>query len=352
MASVIFFNGANFSTSGGPNPEVDIPGLQGEPNKNIEITCYPQWYTQMNLEWAIPASWGNCKFNVFFSPHENGDFTQLNEEMLINPYFRDGSSVEYSKIRHGYYVVEAIIQSTGQHVYSHPTTWATKSRSFLQKRVSEIQRREYMLLTKFTGVKSFLFRRKPYGDRCPRCWNEVTEKVMDDHCPVCYGTSYDGGFFDPVVIYVQYEPTPNEVMMNFFGPFEPNQIGAWTIAIPYMGAGDILIRSGDWNVYYVSKTTSTELQTNGVRQLLTLTQLAKADVENLLISKTEAPPRYLQPLGGDFSQTRFPPRMVDQVPTNDHAWSPGAYKQTLPMPFATTGTSPDDGSGGGVILPV
>ena len=151
--------------------------------------------------------------------------------------------------------------------------------------MSEIQRREYLLLSKFVGVKSFLFRKRSYGKRCTNCWDPTIEQVTNDHCPYCLGTSFEGGYFDAAPLYLQYETTPNSRDKVYFGKFESNQIGAWTISVPVVNSEDVIVREGDWAMYRVDKIMTTELQANTVRQIMTLTQLAKGDVEYQLIQR-------------------------------------------------------------------
>lgn len=156
-------------------------------NQNIKVTVYPHWYDNVTLTWLIPSAWGSCQFHVYFWEGGSEGYKRLTTNPVSDPSFVDPSAKDYSKFRNGYYVVEAILPS-GQIMRSQPATWHYKRRDRLERIASEIQRREYLLLSKFNGIKSYLFRRKEYGLRCPRCWSESMEKVMDDHCEVCFGT--------------------------------------------------------------------------------------------------------------------------------------------------------------------
>jgi hypothetical protein len=255
-------------------------------NGNVKVTLYPQWFRHITLEWAVPPAWGNCVFNVYFSQTEDGPFEKLNTMAIDSYYFTDTTTKEYSKVRKGYYIVEAILLDKGNAALrSEPTTWNTYQRKWVTIRANEIQRRENWLLTHFTGVKTYLFKKKSYGKRCPKCWSNRTESVTDDHCPVCLGTSWEGGFFPPVPIYLQYETTPKQVDYQYFGKLEPNQIGAWTISFPALMEEDVVIRVGDWAAYKVGPVTPTELQGNTVRQMIVLNRLAKGDVENRLVQR-------------------------------------------------------------------
>jgi|ERR1700757_28509 len=293
-----------------------------EPSKYIDVRLYPRWFQQVSLDWTIPSDWGNCTFHVYSSQGDDSDLQRLTSQALTSPRFTNIQSRETSRNRSENYIVEAIL-ANGQKFRSFETTWLNKRRTKIEIMASEIQRREYMLLTKFTGVKSYLFKAKYFGVRCPRCWNAVQEKVMEDKCPVCYGTSWEGGYFNPVPVFLQYEPSTQDKVATYFGNLEANQIGAWTISVPCIDPKDVIIRSGDWNVYSVIRNNPTELQTTPVRQMLTLTQLSRNDIENQLMDRqvTDDFGQYLESLGGSFSEQRFPRNLVNASPSDDPTWA-------------------------------
>lgn len=259
---------------------------QGQSNWRFKIEVYPDWYRTIRLSWEVPSEWGEVVFNVYASQHELGPFQKLNPTPLVGTFFSDTATEEYGKFANGFYKVEAILLDRGKaRLYSEPTTWRPYQRRWVTLRASEIQRRENWLLTKFAGIKTYYFRKKRYGKRCPLCWDKRTETVQDDRCPVCLGTSFVGGYFDPAIVYFQYETTPNSREFQYFGTFEPNQIGVWTLSFPELSPEDIIIRDGDWNLYEIVQVMSTELQGNKVRQMASVSQLAKKDVEYQLMQR-------------------------------------------------------------------
>lgn len=266
--------------------EVTCGDLCPTVSKEIRVRVYPRWFHYVALEWTIPAEWGDCIFDVYHSSTESGNYVKINPTPLSGNSLVDYSTQDYSKFRNGFYVVEAsLLGPSPARMRSAPATWKNQRSDWVQIRAVEIQRREDILLRKFTGVKSYLFKRRTYGMRCTNCWDARSETVTKDKCTVCFGTSFQGGYFPPIPLFVQYEATPSNVMKTYFGRFEPNQIGAWTISIPEVASDDILIRTGDWNVYKIGAIQTTELQTSTVRQLMSLTQLSKRDVENELVTK-------------------------------------------------------------------
>ena len=325
----------SFSVSINPNWFMSVPTPTransiptGDLNSNIEVTLFPDWYKQISLEWKVPSSWAGAKFHVYFWPGGNEAYTRLTTTPTDNQFFSDKTTREYSKAQQGFYVVEALLPS-GQKVKSIPESWEYKRRDRVEKIANESQRREYMLLSKFVGAKSFLFRKKTYGLRCHRCWNRELEKVMDDHCEVCYGTSFEGGYYDPIPIFVQYDPISTGKQKTYIGNIEPSTVGGWTISMPVIASDDVIIRSQTWSTFKVINVGGTELQTTVVRQMLSLSHLSKGDVENLLAKKIqrEDSDDYLDQVKSEFAKDRFPRTLLDKNPNNDYAW---AKDQSLP----------------------
>jgi hypothetical protein len=265
-------------------------------SENIQVKIYPRWYKQVSVEWAIPADWGNCEFNVYFSQVEDGDFQKLTSQPVTGTFLIDTGTQEYRKFNRGFYVIEAILLDKGNvSIKSKVTSWSSDQHRFVELRSIEIQRREYVLLSKFNGTRSYIFRRKTYGQRCPECWDNRLEKIMKDHCSTCIGTGFKGGYFDGAPCFINYDTNPNSNLKTYFGVFEPSQITGWTISLPEIRPDDIVVQTGTWDVYRVEGMTPTVLQTNTVRQVLKLTQLSKNDIENQLVTKNlpDFPIQYL-----------------------------------------------------------
>lgn len=253
---------------------------------NIDVKVYPRWFKHISVEWSVPSDWGNCHFNVYYGETEDGFFEKLTVSPVNGTYLLDTQAKEYSKFNRGYYVVEAILLDKGSAaIRSVAKTWRPQQNGWVYLRSTEIQRREQILLRKFNGSRTYLFRRKTYGARCPDCWNKELEKITRDNCPTCLGVGFTGGYFDAAPLYVNYDPSPNSLVRTYFGKFEPNEIGGWTISLPEIRPDDVIIRGGDWSVYRVDAVNNTELQGNPVRQMLKLIQLAKTDIENELVTR-------------------------------------------------------------------
>lgn len=252
------------------------------------VNIYPIWFKQLTLQWSIPAAWGACSFNVYKGQTEDGPFELLNEQEIHVGFLKDVTTEAYSKSNRDWYVVEAVFPDGVTVIRSAAISWQNKQTRWVQLRSIDIQRREWLLLNKFVGVRTLFFRRKNWGQRCSECWNTDTLKVMKDHCKTCLGTSFQGGYWPGIETKMQYEQTPNDLAFEYFGKFEPNQISAWTIAFPEMDDQDIVLRLTDWKMYRVEKIVPTELQTVTVRQLMQITELSKNGIEYNLFTKNPA----------------------------------------------------------------
>lgn len=289
-----FIETGTYNHQGSNNPVAEL--TTSNTSKNIIVTVYPVWYEHVVVQWEIPADWGACLFNVYFSPTENQeDFELLNQTPLNATYLQDIETLEFRKFHRAYYIVEAILTNQNDvRIKSLPSTWDNFQNKWVALRSHEIQRREYLLLSRFAGTKAYAFRKKNYGARCPICWSYLAEKVIMDHCTECMGTSWDGGYFEAAPCFVQFDASPQANLKQYIGILEANQIGAWTISYPELHPDDIVIRTGSWEVYRIEQVIPTELQGNTVRQMLKLTQLAKGDVENNLVDRNlpEYPSQY------------------------------------------------------------
>ena len=267
-------------------------------SSNLKVTLYPVWMKHVVVEWSVPADWGGCLFYVYFSQTENDQFELINPIPINGTFLTDTFTEAQRKFNKGYYVVEAILTDPKRNnvaIRSPAHTWVNVRRDWVEIRAHEIQRRELFLLSHYNGVKSYLFRRKTYGERCPNCWDVRAEKLTQDHCPVCIGTSFKDGYFDPFTFYANYDATPGQTVKNYFGLFEPNNISAWTISMPNIQPDDIIMRTGDFAIYRVEEIAPTELLTKKVRQIMRLTELTRSDVENQLVTRNlaEFPSKYL-----------------------------------------------------------
>jgi hypothetical protein len=219
---------------------------------------------------------------------DTGDFNvaeKLNQTPIVNSNFYEvRNTTDFSKFRSSEYIVEVILpKPDGRAIISSPCTWTNTRSTLMQIRVNEIVRRETILLSKFIGVDTLIFRRKYFGDRCINCFNTKIEKVVKDNCKECYGTSFLGGYYPGLLTKVHFEISPNITGMSYQGKVETNNTSAWTVAYPNVDPLDLLIRIPDFKVFRIDSINCTEIQTVQVRQIMNITELNKSSIEMKLL---------------------------------------------------------------------
>lgn len=254
---------------------------------DIQVTVYPAWYKSMLVSWQVPDAWGEFEpqYRVYRSRTQGVEYDLLTPSAISEQFFTDEkASLEQAKFANYHYYVEALFND-GRVLVSEYTSATPHMGEWQKIRKSEINRREMILLSKYTGQDTLVLRRKSSGLRCKDCWDNISKTITTNKCPTCYGTSFEGGYRKGLAAVLQYDATVENRSYSYLGKFEQNQIGAWTIAFPDVEATDIIIRLSDNTVYRVEQIQNTQLQGENVRQIMRVTQLAKQDVEYLLIER-------------------------------------------------------------------
>lgn len=255
-------------------------------NPNFEIKVLPNWFEDVHLSWTVPEDWGDCLFNVYRSRSEEGPFEKLNTTPIDGTYLADTTTRQWSVVAEDYYIVEAILLDQDRAtVRSGIVSWEYKRNRWVDLRANEIQRRFWLILRKFIGGESYVFKNRSYGMRCTRCWDRVNLKVTDDRCPNCYGTGWERGYMPPVKTRFQYEPNPNDRTVTYSGSSEPATMRARTISMPDLEDDDLVFRVADRKFYLIQRVTPTELQTAKVSQIADMVELPKNYVEYQLLKE-------------------------------------------------------------------
>lgn len=249
-------------------------------NPYFEISIFPIWFKNVTIAWKIPSDWGNCTFNVYKCRSDTGPYEKLNTTPIDGLMFADVETRQWSKYNHDFYIVEAILHDKGgAFLRSKPYSWERQQRRWVELRSIDIQRRFWLMLTKFMGVETYVFKRRSYGNRCDTCWDYKNLKVTNDRCPECFGTGWSGGYFEPYLTRMQFDSTPNNTELSATGRNEPSVIAAVTIAFPSIDDWDLIYRVKDNKMYRVDKVLTTELLTSVVSQRTQLVELPKNFIE-------------------------------------------------------------------------
>src|SRR3712207_4670130 len=98
-----------------------------------------------------------------------------------------------------------------------------------------------MWILKNTGILMDLYIRKTDGKRCEKCYDKVRGQSSDSRCPICYGTTFVGGYEPAVQLYVRQKPAAQQLDISNGGYMINSNPGAWTISGIHIHNRDLLI---------------------------------------------------------------------------------------------------------------
>ena len=146
---------------------------------------------------------------------------------------------------------------------------------------------------RLNGIPLIVLKRKRWGDRCPKCYDPVTKESTLEHCTVCYGTTFVGGYWAPTLIRGRREAATVESQMTSHGDSDTKLADFNILDYPNVEYKDLIIDLVRNDRYQVQRTHHTELKSVTVHQKLVASLLGRNSVEyKLLVDPTAIPPLY------------------------------------------------------------
>lgn len=141
----------------------------------------------------------------------------------------------------------------------------------------EIRLREALYLRRLIGRRVVLLQRRTFGTRCG-CWDPQLQQKLRSHCLTCYDTSYVGGYLNPVLIDVSFQPSKEMLQHTPQLVVTANQTVAWTSYLPRVKVNDILVEESGtrWRVAEVHPSERLRVT---IRQVLVVQEIPHGDIE-------------------------------------------------------------------------
>ena len=143
----------------------------------------------------------------------------------------------------------------------------------------KILRDLWILLEKVKkGWKFAILKRKHYGSRCTntQCWDPATRQALLQNCPVCHGTGWVDGYYDPFYTIGERRPTPIQEKIDA-SRSEEEVHRFMFLDYPALAKKDILVDVERNERFCVETVQPTEMQGIRVQQYVTATKLDRVD---------------------------------------------------------------------------
>lgn len=146
---------------------------------------------------------------------------------------------------------------------------------------------------RLNGIPLIVLKRRRWGDRCPVCWDAVTNEATLEHCVTCFGTSYLGGYWAPTLIRGRREAATVEAQVTSHGDSEVKFNDFNVLDYPLVEYKDIVVDLVRNDRYQVLRVHHTELKSVTVHQKLSASLLGRNAVEyQVKVDPTTLPPLY------------------------------------------------------------
>jgi hypothetical protein len=233
---------------------------------------------EINLAWEVNDTSQAFEFFIDRSGSPEGPFETINPISIQHAYgYIDRTYNDESVNRQIYYkirgvntkeTIESKVEKLDQEMLNYPGLMIAK-----QKR---------LLLERVVGTKCNLFIRKTFGKKCEHCYDVARQKSISSYCTYCYGTTFEGGYFAPIIIYLQLNPLIRANQKTDLQNTENLRIdGNWCSNFPILSPGDLLVEANAHDLRYVIETPvlRTEQHNALVEQRFPMTQVHLSRIE-------------------------------------------------------------------------
>lgn len=140
--------------------------------------------------------------------------------------------------RQYHYRIKVSDTSPTRTLYSEVKTWESNPKTF---EVDIIARNDWLLMYE-TGTPCFaLVERTAGGDHCQSCYNPSLSRSTKSNCDICYGTGRERPYFQPILTYIDFNPSPKVTEIAQLGEIQQGQADVWWSAYPKLKPGDLLV---------------------------------------------------------------------------------------------------------------
>lgn len=225
------------------------------------VHVYPKLHTQsFDIEWEVEDYIGSATFYVERS-YDGTSFETISPPLVDIYYFSDPDKLIYHVDSKYIYRVRA--EYNGETYYSEPSWWADR----IYPEVRHIAKEDRIYLERFINdpVKIFILRR--YGKRCGHCYDEIKGRKIRQDCPVCFGTSYEGGYYGPFDSFWQRGLRPEVQVLDDRTLLRTQRDNtAWTFATPKLRPDDLIYCIKEGVLYKVNNIVTPLFRGVPIRQ--------------------------------------------------------------------------------------
>jgi hypothetical protein len=161
----------------------------------------------LEVSWEVTSPFEDAldyTIRVMRSESEEGPYDYVSDAFEDKYLYIDSRvDLETRQHRRWYYKLEVTRKSSRAVALYGPSDRAPRADLV----ATELRRQAQLRFQKVAGRQCWLFPIRTFGQRCPTCYDRVTQDSQRTNCPTCYNTTYARGFHTPIEVWMQFEPT-------------------------------------------------------------------------------------------------------------------------------------------------
>jgi hypothetical protein len=228
------------------------------------------------LSWAVGDTVEdllNYSFQVFRSESPMGPFTAISPIFSDKYLFIDNAILIGDKWRRYYYRLRVTNLLTGEWVET-PSAAKEPDPDLV---ALEIRRHMQILFREHAGRRMWLLPSRQSGQRC-ECWAPRLSQRTRSGCALCFDTGYIRGYYAPIELFGQIDPSPKSNQNSNLGPLQQTDTTARFPDYPPIKPEDVIVELENRR-WVVTKVTCTEKARAVLHQEVQLHEIPTSDVE-------------------------------------------------------------------------
>lgn len=185
-----------------------------------------------------------------------GPWEVLDNTLANSCFYIDSRRRNYNKYMNECYRLRLIIpHETGDEEYVSDIVQAGqfKAYPFSSEAKNVIQQAETAM--ELSGVTGVLLKKKHWGVRCTHCTDFDDQMTVNEHCPWCLGTGFEGGFYNGISMPIIKDKIAAEEKQGDDCVEEGEVIQARCIAYPWIRYADVWVEDETNKRYFVKHVT-------------------------------------------------------------------------------------------------
>lgn len=122
-----------------------------------------------------------------------------------------------------------------------------------------IHRNENIRLTQYCGEPAHIIKKHTFGAKCPNCWNEYRDDIAIGHCPICHGSKFLYGWYQPISVQIDTAADPKKSDSQKTGEDIYDTLMFRMANFPLVRPGDLVVLEGSNQRYEIVHVDTTKL---------------------------------------------------------------------------------------------